>query len=63
MVAARWTGGCGGRNRLVQGMEVSALVSITVSLRDDQNGGREVSPVSRQTNTQERKGLLTVAGN
>lgn len=64
MVAALRTGGCGGRNRLVQGTEGASPVPFNVSsLCDDQNGGRGVPPISCPTDAQKRKGLLTVGGN
>lgn len=60
MVATWWAGDCGDRSRLVQGMEVSPLVIVNISLCNDQNDGRGAASIFSPPNTQGRKRVSTV---
>lgn len=63
MVATRRDGGYGGRDHIVQGVEESPLVTVTVAFCDDENDGRDHAPIPRQTHAQDRKRFQTVTGN
>ena len=57
MVATWWASDCGDRSRRVQGAEGTPSPTVGVSLRDDQNDGRDIAPISGQTDTTNRKGV------
>ena len=51
MVATWWASDCGDRSRRVQGAETAPSPTVSISLRDDQNDGRDIAPISGQTHT------------